>query len=211
MSVGRGVGWLGLAVAVSGALAASAPAAEEAAFAGKAVRREIADARGNRVAVTLTPPADRAVDTRVFDALEVSVGDAPASTATAQGSGEPVDVSGYRVELEVLSAAATCTSQVTLKTKPVNLAGNKSFTVTSPQPPIFVAVTAFPKSGNVDARVLNGSTPCSSSTKGSGQLDNASCVSSTCTGTSVLIGEIKNASKTASAQYVGAVNMVFSN
>jgi hypothetical protein len=210
MSVGRSVVSGGLATAFV-AVALVASGAEEQAFAGRAVRRDVSDARGNRFAVTVTPPADRAVDTRFFDAIEVTDGESGAvDAATADAGGEPVDVSGYVVELERLSAAATCTTQISLKTKPVNLAGKKTFSVTSSAPPIFAAVTTFPKSGNVDALVLDGSTPCNSSTKAAGSLDNATCVSSTCTGSSILIGQVKNPA-TSSAQYVAAFNFVFSN
>ena len=210
-SFGKGARSVGLTATAFMALAFGASAAEDAASLGKAVRRDVADGRGNRFAVTVTPPAERAVDRRVFDSIEVSAGAADASAeAEADAGGELVDVSGYVVEVEPLSLAATCTSQVTVKIKPVNLAGKKFFNVTSPTPPIFVAVTAFPKSGNVDALVLDGSTPCKTSTKPAGQLDNASCVSSTCTGSSILIGQIKNPAS-AAATYVGAINMVFSN
>ena len=210
MSVGKSVRSVGLAAMAFVAAAGAASAAGEDAFAGKAVRRDVADASGNRFAVTVTPPADREVDRRFFDSIEVSAGDSDASEAAAEAGGEPVDVSGYVVEVEPLSLAATCTSKVTVKLKPVSLGSKKTFLVKSTTPPIFMAVTAFPKSGNVDAAVLNGSTPCNSSKKPSGQLDNASCVSSTCVGSSLLIGEIKNPSNSG-ANYVGAVNMVFSN
>lgn len=202
-------------VGLAAALALAAPVfAGEAAAAGNAVRRDMADARGNRFAVTVTPPPGRAVDRRFFDAIEVSAGDSDTSLASndaaAEADGEAVDVSGYVVEVEALDLAATCTSKITLKTKPVNLAGKKTFSVTSPTPPIFVAVTAYPRSNNVDTYVLNGSTPCNSSTKPKDQLDNASCVSSTCTGSNILIGQVKNPDNS-TAKYVAAINMVFSN
>jgi hypothetical protein len=207
MSVSR---WFGGLLATALAAAAPGPcAAGDDAYAGKAVRRDFTDAHGNRIAVTVTPPADRAVDTRFFAAIEVSDGEAGGvEEAAAEATGEPVDVSGYVVELERLSTAATCTRTITLKTKPVNLGGNKTFNVTSDGQPIFVSVTSFPKSGNVDAYVLNGSTPCNSSKKGSNQLDNAVCVSSSCVGQSVLIGQVKNPTRN-NAQYVAAINMVF--
>jgi len=207
MNVSKGiVGLLAMAF-VAGALGASA--AEDAAYAGEAVRRDFTDARGNRVAGTVTPPADRAVDMRFFGAIEVSDGEAgTAAEASAGAGGDPIDVSGYVVELERLDAAATCTTKITLKTQPVTLGGNKTFNVTSSGQPIFVSVTSFPKSGNVDAYVLNGSTPCNSSKKGSNQLDNATCVSSTCVGQTVLIGQVKNPTSK-NASYVAAINMVF--
>lgn len=209
MSVRRnGLGLAGMAFV---AAAWVSPAAGADALAGKAVRRDVTDAGGNRFAVTVRPPADRAVDMRVFDALEISADDAgTVAEASADTGAGLVDVSGYAVEIEPLNAAATCTQKITVKNKPVSLGGNKSFSVTASSPPLFVAVTAFPKSGNVDTYVLNGSTPCGSSKKPSGQLDNATCVAATCTGTANLIGQIKNpASSTAS--YAGAINMVFSN
>jgi hypothetical protein len=200
----------GLAAMAFVVAASSVPAAGSDAFAGKAVRRDVTDASGNRFAVTLRPPADRAVDVRIFDAFQVSADDADSAADASADAGDLVDVSGYAMEVEPLNAAATCTQKITVKNKPVSLGGNKSFTVTSSSPPLFVAVTAFPKSGNVDTYVLNGSTPCNSSKKPSGQLDNATCVASTCTGTANLIGQIKNpASSTAS--YAGAIDMVFSN
>jgi hypothetical protein len=173
------------------------------------VRRDFDDGRGNRIAVTVRPPADRAVDMRFFDAIEVGDSEADGvDKASAASAGDPVDVSGYVVALERLSASATCTSRITLKTGPVALGGNKTFNVTSEGQPIFVAVTAYPKSGNVDAYVLNGSSPCGSSKKGANQLDNATCLATNCVGGSTLIGQVKNPT-TKNATYVTAINMVF--
>jgi hypothetical protein len=207
MSVSRSsFGWAAMAFVVAASWATTARAE---ALAGKAVRRDVADASGNRFAVTVRPPADRPVDLRVFDVIEVSAdGGDSVSAASAEAGGDLVDVSGYVVEVEPLSALATCTQKITVKNKPVSLGGNKSFTVTSSSPPLFVAVTAFPKSGNVDTYVLDGSTPCNSSKKPAGQLDNATCVAASCTGTANLIGQIKNPAS-AGATYAGAVNMVF--
>jgi hypothetical protein len=212
MNSGKSLGSVLLAAAALLSLASAATAAEAEAFAGKALRRDVRDAQGNRFAVTLRPPAGRVADARLFDVFEVSAGDSSTSfESESNASREAPDVSGYVLEVEPLSVAATCSSKITVKNSPVTLGAGKSFSVTASAPPLFVSVTSFPKSGNVDAYVLNGSTPCGSSKKGTGQLDNASCVSSTCTGSSILIGQIKNASSSASAQYVGAINIVLSN
>jgi hypothetical protein len=146
----------------------TAMAAEELAK-GAAVAREIRTMTGDRFLLTVRPPADRAVDPRIFDVIEVVSGGnarslrsgashaakvwggaAELAAAESQSNDGLVDVSDYALELEALSAAS-CDTGASLKFKKVNLGGKKTVTLTAAVSGMFV--TVFPTKGDVDAGV----------------------------------------------------------
>jgi len=179
---------------------------------GRSVARELADGRGNRFVVTVTPPADRAVDVRFLRSLEIVEPGAVASAAKGEASGgEPVDVSGYRVDVTPL-ARAGCTLDFAIKSKPVTLGGGKKLVVTAPGTPEMTFGTVYPTKGDVDVYILtDGSTVCSKGTAGAGRLDVAACGSTgVCVNSSTgVVVEFRNFSASAQATYVSMVHVIY--
>jgi len=186
----------GLAVVAGTLFLATAAGAAEPFAKGMAVARELASSDGTRFLVTVRPPADRGVDPRIFDALEIVPGkqastkayssrEALASEAASAKVEEKdediVDVSDYKVRIEAL-AAAGCSAEFVAKFKKVNLNGKKFFEITAAGASA-MTVTAFPTKGDVDTYVFEGSEidACQRSIKPAGQLDVATCFFPTCT------------------------------
>jgi hypothetical protein len=209
-----------------GALLLLAPSALAAGESGKgmAVARELVGREGRRVLVTVTPPADRAVDPRAFDMFEVEdqgeTGVGLASLARTEKGAEPdnvepLDLSDYSVRVEDVgaSAATSCSLSVLfVRYQKAKLTANHYFKVTATGAASMV-VSSFPTSGDVDAAVfrkseING-TVCSRSTKGAGQFDLAKCNEGSCNaGGEVLVGTILNF-LTSDAAFVGAMTVTF--
>jgi hypothetical protein len=198
-------------------------AAEEFAT-GMAVAREFVAHEGHRFLFTVTPPADRAVDPRVFDIFEVEdraekgVGLAamsPTQKDSEPGDAEALDLSGYTVRIEEVraSAATSCSLSVPfVKFKKAKLSGGHYFrAVATGAAAMFVS--SFGTKGDVDAAIFRGSeingTLCSRSTKGAGQFDLAKCSEGNCNaGGEVLVGVIVNF-LSADAEFVGAITVTF--
>jgi hypothetical protein len=179
---------------------------------GMAVAREMNTRDGHRYLLTVTPPADRGVDPRVFDAIEiVSGGEAEQAagsarkaekTASQTGDDEAVDVSDLHLKLESLSAASCTIRQSGLKFKKVSLNGHRLITLQ-----IFGAsaamVVVYPTKGDVDAGVLNSDgSACHTSLRNAGELDVAACNNCGLSGGSPLLAVIENP-LSSQASYVG--------
>jgi hypothetical protein len=201
------------------ALASSATAAETFAK-GTAVAREYRTEQGARFLLTVTPPADRGVDTRIFDVIEVSSGGETGipfaeaargkdGVATTESNEDLVDVSDLHLRLELLSATATCDVRGSIKYKKVNLNGKKKTTVSfSGAATAIVAV--YPTKGDVDARIKGpDGTTCDASIRKAGEFDVAAC--NNCAGAvTFMTGEIENPFSS-QASYVGGFIGVFVN
>lgn len=204
-------------------LAPSAVAAEEFAR-GVAVAREFVAHEGHRIRFTVTPPADRGVDPRTFDLFEVEDRAEKGVTATgmprkekdpAPDDAEALDVSGYSVRIEEVSASAatSCRLSVPLvKFKKAKLSGGSYFRVISTGPTAMF-VSSFGTKGDVDAAIFRRSeidgTVCSKSLKGAGQFDLAKCSEGTCNAAGeVLVGVIANF-LSGDAEFVGAITVTF--
>jgi hypothetical protein len=228
----------GLAV-VAGALGVVSMAGAAEPFAkGVAVARELADAEGHRFVITFTAPAGRGVDPRVMDAFDISFSretpsaSKPVTRATSLGesgvfaqiaahkattAGDPeedaVDVSGYTIDVHLLSTTGCRGTLKIVKSKPANLNAGAFLAVRASDGPAAMEVTAYPTSGDVDAGVAvnDGDSVCSVSDKGKGTLDVAGCSESSCNPAGdVLTGEILNVTGS-SAKFVGAVTIQYSN
>ena len=204
-------------------LAPSAMAAEEFAN-GMAVAREVVAHEGQRFLFTVTPPADRGVDARVFDMFEVE--DRAETRASVAGMGqkekdaglddaEALDLSGYSVRIEEVGASAATSCRLSVlfvKYQKAKLSANHYFKVTAAGAAAMF-VSSFATKGDVDAAIFRKSeidgTLCSKSTKGAGQFDLAKCNEGTCNaGGEVLVGTILNF-LTTDAEFVGAMTVTF--
>ena len=193
-------------------LAGGQATAAESYAKGMAVAREMHTRDGHGYLLTVTPPADRGVDPRVFDAFEIVSGGEAAQaavsarkvekTASPTGVDETVDVSDLHLKLESLSAASCTIRQAGLKFKKVSLNGHRLITLQ-----IFGAsaatVVVYPTKGDVDAGVLNSDgSACHTSLRNAGELDVAACNNCGLTGGSPLIAVIENP-LSSQASYVG--------
>jgi hypothetical protein len=205
-SLVRGLAVLAGALGVVSIAGAAEPYAN-----GLAVAREVAASDGSRFLMTVRPPADRGVDPRIFDVMEFNGGKQVSSKASqtreeafAQSTAQKtvittedndlVDVSGYKIEVQVVSLAVNCSGQFAAKFKKVNLNGQKTVEVS-----VFGAssmtVTAYPTKGDVDAYVFpgGGTEDCSHSIRAAGQLDFAACIVSSCSAaTNGFDGDVHN-------------------
>lgn len=205
-------------LAASLVLATAAGAAETYAR-GMAVAREFRTEQGDRFLLTVTPPADRGVDKRIFDAIEVvsggEVGVPPGresqktESITTSSNEDLVDVSDLHLRLELLSTAATCDVRGSLKYKKVNLSGKKKTTAEFPGASTAI-IAVYPTKGDVDARIKGpDGTVCHSSLRNAGEFDLAAC--NNCGGiASFVTGEIDNP-LSSQASYVGGFIGVFVN
>ncbi len=204
-------------------LAPSTMAAEEFAK-GMAVARELVAHEGHSVLFTVTPPADRGVDPRVFDLFELEdraekgvgiAGMLPKQKDSGPDDAEALDLSGYSVRIEEVgaSAATNCTLSVPfVKFKKVKLRGGFYFRVAATGTAAMF-VSSYGTKGDVDAAIFRGSeidgTLCSKSTKGAGQFDLAKCSQGACPPAGeVLVGVIINL-LSADAEFVGAITVTF--
>ncbi len=203
-------------------LAPSVLAAEEFAQ-GMAVARELGH-EGHRVLFTVTPPADRGVDPRVFELFEVedraekgvsAAGMPQKEKSTEPDDAEALDVSGYSVRIEEVggSAASSCRISVPfVKFQKAKLSSNHYFRAIVPGAAAMF-VSSFGTKGDVDAAVFRKSeidgTLCSRSTKGAGQFDLAKCSEGSCNAAGeVLVGVIVNLTS-GDAEFVGSIVATF--
>jgi hypothetical protein len=164
---------------------------------------------GSIFEVQVTPPRGQTVDPGI---VRWAAGQEAQSAADEDT--RPIDLSGYRIRINkvVAAAAASCDARFGLKTKPVNLGPDKGWVFESDSA-IHMAVVAFPTKGDVDVGIFTGPdlVHCSSSFRKKQNLDDAGCVLPTCVnngGTSKLSGIVGNLTTT-QATYVGAYNLVF--
>jgi hypothetical protein len=200
------------------ALATGAGAAETYAK-GFAVAREYRTEQGHRFLLTVTPPPDQGVDTRIFDVIEVSTGGevgkpaakeaAKIELANAESNENLVDVSGLRLRLEILSATASCEIRGSVKYKKVNLNGHRDTRIEF-EGASAALVAVYPTKGDVDARILGpDGTTCHSSLRNAGEFDLAAC--NNCTGNGEFVTGVIENPFSASATYVGGFAGVFVN
>lgn len=212
----------GLAVLAGTLVMASAVgAADVGSFAvGQTVMRELADSHGHRFAITVTPPRDRAVDARFFDAFELAgaagsgqpgfkATGARAKVAVAVAEDDdPIDVSDYDVKIESLSAASCSVNLQASKRKPVSLGPKKSLRLAGINTEV-MTITAWPTSNDVDVEVDYNGTVCQISEKNKGELDIAGCINlSTCTNAGLMEAFVYNPFSN-TAKYVASVVITF--
>jgi len=203
-------------------LASAAGAGDVASFAvGQAVMRELADSHGHRFAITVTPPHDRAVDARFFDAFEIAGNAAsgqPGFKATGARSkvavavaedDDPIDVSDYSVKIENLSAAACSVNLQAAKRKPVSLGAKKELRLTAINSET-MTITAWPTSNDVDVQIDYNGAACQVSEKNKGELDIAGCIALTCTNSGQMEAFVYNPFNN-TAKYVASVVITFNN
>jgi hypothetical protein len=211
--------WLA-AIAGTLVLTGAAFAADAGRFAvGQTVVRELADSHGHRFAITVTPPADRAVDAAFFDAFELAgeptgqpgfkSGQIKQAPVTAADDEEPIDVSGYKVTVESLNAAACSVNLQAAKRKPVSLGPRKELQLTSINSEV-MTVTAWPTSNDVDVQIDYNGGVCQISEKNKGELDIAGCIATSCTNSGTMSAYVYNPFSN-TAKYVASVVITFNN
>lgn len=212
----------GLAV-LAGTLVLSgvASAADNGRFAvGQAVVKELADSHGHRFAITVTPPSDRAVDARFFDAFEFAgeatgqpgFKSAGARTKVAPVSvedGDTIDVSDYSVKIENLSSSACSVNLQASKRKPVSLGPGKELKLTGINSEV-MTITAWPTSNDVDVQIDYQGSACQISEKNKGELDVAGCIALSCANSGLMEAYVYNPFNN-TAKYVASVVITFSN
>lgn len=188
------------------------------------VTRELADSHGHRFAVTFRPPSGRRLDPRILNAFEISISSntphaggvvsrEPDALLLAETDSDPIDVTGYTIQVEAVSLPS-CRAEVHIaKNRPgiLQLLGNVIFLARGASS---MSIVAFPTSGNVDVEVsVNNQQRCASSRKPEGTLDVAACTLPGCNdvnGIDYLEGSILNP-RTSNAKYVGVATFVFTN
>jgi hypothetical protein len=217
-SVGRGLAVLAGTLVLTGV----SGAADVGAFGvGQTVVRELADSHGHRFAITVTPPRDRAVDARFFDAFEFA-GEAASGQPGFKATGvrskvavaaaeddDPIDVSGYGVKIENLSAAACSVNLQASKRKPVSLGAQKELRLTAINSEV-MTITAWPTSNDVDVQIDYNDAVCQVSEKNKGELDVAGCIATTCVNSGLMEAYVYNPFNN-TAKYVASVVITFSN
>lgn len=187
---------------------------------GIAVAREVRTEQGHRFLLTVIPPPDRGVDTRIFDVIEVTSGGdvgtpfgkeatGKVEVATTESDEDLVDVSDLHLRLEILSAAASCDIRGTIKYKKVNLSGKKKTSADFPGASAAI-VAVYPTKGDVDARVLGpDGTTCHASSRNTGEFDLAAC--NNCAGVGAFVTGVIENPFSGAATYVGGFAGVFVN
>jgi hypothetical protein len=188
------------------------------------VTRELADSHGHRFAVTFRPPSGRALDPRILNAFEISIssGTADASGGVSRGpdavllaesDSDPIDVTGYTIQVEAVNLSS-CRAEVHIaKSRPgiLQLFGRVIFLARGASS---MSIVAFPTSGNVDVEIsVNNQERCGSSRKPEGTLDVAACTLPGCNdvnGIDYLEGSILNP-RASNVKYVGVATIVFAN
>lgn len=159
--------------------------------------------------VQVTAPHGQALDPRV---LRWASGQEEAESAAAE-TGEPMDLSGYRIRVDKVAGAA-CSATFSIKPKPVTLAANRGWIFESGTA-IAMDIAAFPTKGDVDTAIFLGPNldTCDGSFRGKLQMDQSACILTNCTNTSantLLQGIVGNIT-TAQATYAGTYHLFFAS
>lgn len=187
-----------------------------------------------QVRVVVTAPRGQTVDPRIFEVLEL-VPTRPVQAGLSQqtpvlptpslagptpvGSGHPVNVSGYDVQVHLVGTASggqesavtatSCQAGFILRyAAGVALNPASAMTLTINGSPEELMAVVYPQGGNVDLAVYEGNTLMGASANASGMLDATGLYNPSCSQTGTLFSAvITNPSSSTPARFVGTVSV----
>lgn len=185
----------------------------------RVVIRTLSDGAGGFLRLHVTAPEGQRVDARFFDALEIhrqsdanrvsEGGDSSTHQKPQLNHSEPVDVSGYSMEVSSLAGTSvSCQAAYAIRwSSGVTLAPNAAMNVTFSNTPEEVISTVYPQGGDVNVFIYEGNTLLGASTNGPTLLDTVGVYNSACenaTGQFKVV--ISNPSTTSGARFVGSIS-----
>jgi hypothetical protein len=164
----------------------------------------IRDSVGNTLEVEVTPPLGKSVDPRVV--AWIAVGD-----ESDEADAEPLDLSGYRIRVDLVSAATSCDLESIEKTKPIKLKGDGVLLIYT-DTGVTHSAAGFPTKGDVNVIMLKGKDElafCDGSVRKGQTLDYGTCILHDCRSGTRLWGAVVNDSETKEATYVAVFQATY--